>query len=97
MFACQRRSSSPPDACAPSLSAFSVHDYSRLPLQRGPLTLAPLQVRLESLSHVLVWSRSPPDACAPNKHVTIDLIEIPRLQLSFFSKDCADGKLPPWP
>jgi hypothetical protein len=39
--------------------------------------LAALLVRLESLSHVLVWSRTPPAACTPGAEVSIDLVRRP--------------------
>jgi hypothetical protein len=41
-------------------------------------TLADYLVRLENLSHILVWSSSPPSVQS-----TVDLIEFPRLSLTF--------------
>jgi hypothetical protein len=52
--------------------------------------LADFLVRIEDLSHILVWTkdnvRNPGDPCE------ITLIEFPRLQLSFFTKKDLDGK-----
>jgi hypothetical protein len=53
--------------------------------------LAKMLCKLESLSHCLVWTKTklkPGDDHVP---ASIDLIEMPRLQLTFFSKICGDG------
>jgi len=46
--------------------------------------LAEYLVRLEDMSHILVWTKS--NVTSPKAAVSVDLIELPRLQLSFYSK-----------
>ena len=51
--------------------------------------LADFLIRIEDLSHVLVWSRTPqPNSvtAANGMNVSIDVIELPRLQLSFVAR-----------
>lgn len=52
-----------------------------------------LLARLDNLSHVLVWSKS--DVKTVHSHATIDLIELPRVNLSFKAKtvESVDGKV----
>ena len=53
--------------------------------------VARLLCKLDSLSHCLVWTKGEVPAGADHCDASIDLIELPRLQLSFFSKEGADG------
>jgi hypothetical protein len=53
--------------------------------------LAKLLIGMESLSHCLVWTKTKVPSGTDEMACCIDLIEMPRLQLTFFSKVCADG------
>jgi len=53
--------------------------------------LAKLLNKMESLSHCLVWTKSKLPSGTDHVAASIDLIEMPRLQLTFFSKACPDG------
>lgn len=46
--------------------------------------------RLEDLSHVLVWTKSP--LKAPNEPCAIDVVELPRLGLTFRSREVIPGE-----
>jgi hypothetical protein len=51
--------------------------------------LAALLSRLDDLAYVLAWSKMPPDT--DGRLVSVDFIELPRLQLSFYAVRGADG------
>lgn len=50
--------------------------------------LCRILIRLDSVSHILAWSKTNP---AEGKPVTIDLVELPRLRLTFEKQTMADG------
>ena len=53
--------------------------------------LADVLMRLENLSHVLVWSAS--SGADPNEKATIDLVELPRLRLHFRAEPDERGRM----
>ncbi len=53
--------------------------------------LADVLMRLENLSHVLVWSAS--SGADPTEKATIDLVELPRLKLQFRASPDAIGRM----
>eukprot|EP00960_Hanusia_phi_P029240 747854-Hanusia_phi.AAC.2 len=53
--------------------------------------LAQMLSKMDNLSHCLVWTKATIPPGSESSSCTIDLIELPRLQLSFFSKVCSDG------
>jgi len=49
--------------------------------------------RLEDLSYILMWTKT--NVTGPKTPVTVDVIEMPRQQLSFYSKNVSGEGEPP--
>jgi hypothetical protein len=62
-----------------------------LPAPQGQLkNVTSIFSRLEDLSHLLVWTKAP--IKAPNEPCSVDVVELPRLGLTFRSRESAPGE-----
>ena len=68
-------------------------DLLFIPRRSRLFAMAQALCRIENLSHIVAWTKSMEVLTLPNRHVILDLVDLPRLKLSFAMRHDFEGKM----